>query len=581
MDVTWRNSDFNFSSILMFGLRNQLNLKSKTLKSRWVGFGCLESLPELLELDPPVIDPTNGPSSRSKLRIPEHPNETRIGLLLVICIQYVDQFQYHSNLKVISPWDPILLDPVDPPHVVPMAIPPSLLARADQRSSIVRTYIASLPPPGPPEPEAGTQKASPRRESEGIECGHSPGGGDQRLEDEVSGGLEGGSLGDDSDRQGACTSRGESSSLISMLALDVDYDVGPTLNHFESDDCFEQTISTLDYLCVLDVLLSDLDHIHGVLCLLRNSSNLKFLRVSHNDLDDVDYDVGPTLNHFESDDCLEQTFGQLENDLDDVDYDVGPTLNHFESDDCLEQTFGQLENGSIPELVLIEILLAKVFVIFVKDLDDVDYDVGPTLNHFESDDCLEQTFGQLEKFLSFPLRISTFDYLCVFDVLLSDLDHLHGVLCLLRNSPNLKFLRVSHNDLDDVYYDVGPTLNHFESDDCLEQTFGQLEKVEINFESEGSHRPPFAKQLTPQSRDTPVSSSYEDSNRQPQRSGTFAATRMARDIDTGYPISEPKTAVSGPVPKYKEPVQPEACDFTFKSKDSTNYKSRKPRTNSI
>ncbi|KAJ9560683.1 hypothetical protein OSB04_005843 [Centaurea solstitialis] len=43
-------------------------------------------------------------------------------------------------------------------------------------------------------------------------------------------------------------------------------------------------------------------------------------------------------------------------------------------------------------------------------------------------------------------------------------------------------------------------------------------------------RPTFNKQATPQSRDTPLPSSYEDSNRQPQRPGTFAATRMARDI---------------------------------------------------
>ncbi|KAJ9552684.1 hypothetical protein OSB04_016729 [Centaurea solstitialis] len=113
-----------------------------------------------------------------------------------------------------------LLDPEDPPHVVPMAIPLSLLARANQSSSIVRTYIASLPPPGPPEPEAGTQEASPRRESEGTECGHSPGGGDQGLEDEVSGGHDGCSLGDDSDRHDAFTSR----DFLSMLGLDSDSD---------------------------------------------------------------------------------------------------------------------------------------------------------------------------------------------------------------------------------------------------------------------------------------------------------------------------------------------------------------------
>ncbi|KAJ9544649.1 LOW QUALITY PROTEIN: hypothetical protein OSB04_024356 [Centaurea solstitialis] len=69
---------------------------------------CLESLPEFLELDPPVIDPTNGPSSRSKLQIPEYPNKTRTknrtGLRFVIltsvtlkCLITLDVFQQNPG----------------------------------------------------------------------------------------------------------------------------------------------------------------------------------------------------------------------------------------------------------------------------------------------------------------------------------------------------------------------------------------------------------------------------------------------------------------------------------------------------
>ncbi|GKA32894.1 F-box/FBD/LRR-repeat protein-like protein [Tanacetum coccineum] len=60
-----------------------------------------------------------------------------------------------------------------------------------------------------------------------------------------------------------------------------------------------------------------------------------------------------------------------------------------------------------------------------------------------------------------------------------DLDQLHGALCLLRNSPNLKKLRINNEpQLKDS--DAVPVLNYLESPDCLGQTLNLLKTVEIN-----------------------------------------------------------------------------------------------------
>ncbi|KAJ9544879.1 hypothetical protein OSB04_024586 [Centaurea solstitialis] len=48
----------------------------------------VRKLPEMLEIDPPAMNPTNGPSSRLELRIPEHPNENPNFLRLVVGVDY-------------------------------------------------------------------------------------------------------------------------------------------------------------------------------------------------------------------------------------------------------------------------------------------------------------------------------------------------------------------------------------------------------------------------------------------------------------------------------------------------------------
>ncbi|KAI3697236.1 hypothetical protein L6452_30103 [Arctium lappa] len=66
---------------------------------------------------------------------------------------------------------------------------------------------------------------------------------------------------------------------------------------------------------------------------------------------------------------------------------------------------------------------------------------------------------------------------------LGDLDQLHGALCLLRNSPNLKKLHMKLTHMPRfMHYDVGPASNHLEAPGCLDQTLKRLQTVDISLE---------------------------------------------------------------------------------------------------
>ncbi|KAJ9558821.1 hypothetical protein OSB04_013435 [Centaurea solstitialis] len=84
---------------------------------------------------------------------------------------------------------------------------------------------------------------------------------------------------------------------------------------------------------------------------------------------------------------------------------------------------------------------------------------------------------QVPKWL--PSALNSLRYFRLYDLRHSDLDQLQGALCLLRNSPNLETLRLSHTKLEAMHYDVGPASDHLESPDCLDQTLNQLRTVEI------------------------------------------------------------------------------------------------------
>ncbi|KAJ9558614.1 hypothetical protein OSB04_013228 [Centaurea solstitialis] len=94
--------------------------------------------------------------------------------------------------------------------------------------------------------------------------------------------------------------------------------------------------------------------------------------------------------------------------------------------------------------------------------------------------------GNFLKFLSadkfpkwLPRAVYRLKFLTFLNLLLSDLDQLHGVLCLLRNMPNLKILQTWHSKPEVMPFDVEPASNHLESLDCLDRTLNQLQKVEM------------------------------------------------------------------------------------------------------
>ncbi|CAH1441141.1 unnamed protein product [Lactuca virosa] len=76
-----------------------------------------------------------------------------------------------------------------------------------------------------------------------------------------------------------------------------------------------------------------------------------------------------------------------------------------------------------------------------------------------------------------PHAITSLKHLGLMDFELGDLDLVHSALCLLRNSPNLEKLFVSHSLEPRI--DVGPASNHLESPDCLYRTLDQLQIVEM------------------------------------------------------------------------------------------------------
>ncbi|XP_071718594.1 uncharacterized protein [Rutidosis leptorrhynchoides] len=65
------------------------------------------------------------------------------------------------------------------------------------------------------------------------------------------------------------------------------------------------------------------------------------------------------------------------------------------------------------------------------------------------------------------------------DFKFGDLYQLQGVLCILRNSPNLRRLDVYNQDLPNVYLDVKPTIAYLEASDCLDQTLNCLKIINI------------------------------------------------------------------------------------------------------
>ncbi|KAM0052491.1 putative F-box domain, FBD domain, F-box-like domain superfamily protein [Helianthus debilis subsp. tardiflorus] len=87
-----------------------------------------------------------------------------------------------------------------------------------------------------------------------------------------------------------------------------------------------------------------------------------------------------------------------------------------------------------------------------------------------------------EKGKWFPQAVNSLRRLWLIGLSLGDLDHLHGVLCLLRNSPKLEELRMKHihTESELMRHGVEAASNHLESPDCLDQTLNRLRTVELS-----------------------------------------------------------------------------------------------------
>ncbi|XP_024984155.1 F-box/FBD/LRR-repeat protein At1g13570-like, partial [Cynara cardunculus var. scolymus] len=97
--------------------------------------------------------------------------------------------------------------------------------------------------------------------------------------------------------------------------------------------------------------------------------------------------------------------------------------------------------------------------------------------------------GHFSKFLSadkipkwLPHAVNSLKHLLLLYFDLGDLDQLHGALCLLRNSPNLKRLYMKLTHKPQLHDDVGASSNHLEAPGCLDQTLKRLQLADISLE---------------------------------------------------------------------------------------------------
>ncbi|XP_071720882.1 F-box/FBD/LRR-repeat protein At1g13570-like [Rutidosis leptorrhynchoides] len=80
-----------------------------------------------------------------------------------------------------------------------------------------------------------------------------------------------------------------------------------------------------------------------------------------------------------------------------------------------------------------------------------------------------------------PHPANSLELLTLYEFKFGDLFQLQGVICILRNSPNLEQLDVDNQDLENMHLDldVKPALAYLEASDCLDQTLNGLKTINI------------------------------------------------------------------------------------------------------
>ncbi|KAJ0493739.1 putative F-box domain, FBD domain, leucine-rich repeat domain superfamily [Helianthus annuus] len=153
------------------------------------------------------------------------------------------------------------------------------------------------------------------------------------------------------------------------------------------------------------------------------------------------------------------------------------------------------------DVMLLELLhsqwLASVCIILGKPIKDYvrlkKMNLALMFSHMPKVQCLSIDAHFLKVFIAekpewFPHVVNNLKRLRLIDFSLGDLDDLHGVLCLLRNSPNLVELRMTHTEtVKSSYYlpmhmqpGVELASDHLESPDCLDQTLDRLRTVDLS-----------------------------------------------------------------------------------------------------
>ncbi|MFS7995283.1 putative FBD domain, leucine-rich repeat domain superfamily [Helianthus anomalus] len=153
------------------------------------------------------------------------------------------------------------------------------------------------------------------------------------------------------------------------------------------------------------------------------------------------------------------------------------------------------------DVMLLELLhsqsLASVCIILGKPIKDYvrlkRMNLALMFSHMPNVQCLSIDAHFLKVFITekpewFPHVVNNLKRLRLIDFSLGDLDDLHGVLCLLRNSPKLVELRMTHTETVKSVFPpmpmqpggVEPASDHLESPDCLDQTLNRLRTIDLS-----------------------------------------------------------------------------------------------------
>ncbi|KAJ0809806.1 putative F-box domain, FBD domain, leucine-rich repeat domain superfamily [Helianthus annuus] len=223
-----------------------------------------------------------------------------------------------------------------------------------------------------------------------------------------------------------------------------------------------------------------------------------------------------------------------------------------------------------PDVMLLELLrsqrLGMVCLTLTKPIEDfvrlermnlaLMFTNMPRLRWFYIDGHFLKVFIA-EKPRWFPHAVNCLKRLWLIDFSLGDLDHLHGALCLLRNSPHLEELRMMHTQTESelMRYGEETTSSHLESPGCLDQTLSRLRIVELS-PLQGS-RPQllFVKLLLAQSPSLEKFTIQSNGTLDP-----YKRFNIAKDV-MRFPRASPKAEMI-----YLDPnsCKNDVCDYTYK-----------------